>query len=182
MRYVCLLRGINVGGNNKVAMSDLKACFDSLGMQQVSTYINSGNVLFSSSDRSAVALIAKIESALKQHLGMNLRVTVVSYQVLAQAIAAAPAGWGTDTTRKHNLLFIRPPATTADVMAGIGTPRPDLETVAAGEGVIFWSASVEQFGRTASSKLAGKPVYQLVTVRNYNTSTELLRRLQAMSA
>lgn len=182
MRYVCLLRGINVGGNNKVAMSDLRACFEVLGMRHISTYINSGNVLFSSGNHSVADLIAGIEPALKSRFAMDLRVTVVPYDVLAKAIATAPTGWGTDTTRKHNLLFVRPPATAADVMAGIGTPNSNLESVVPGDGVVFWSASLEQFGRTASSKLAGKPVYQQVTVRNYNTSIALLHRLQAMPA
>lgn len=182
MRYVCLLRGINVGGNNKVAMSDLKSCFTALGLQDVTTYINSGNVLFRANNTTEVDLITQIEPALQAQFGLNLRVTVVSYETLDKAIAGAPAGWGTDASRKHNMLFVRPPVTVAEVMAGIGTPKPDIETVKPGNGVVFWSASLEQFGRTASSKLAGKPVYQEVTVRNYNTSVELCRRLAAMPA
>lgn len=180
MRYVCLLRGVNVGGNNKVAMGDLKTCFEALGLHDVSTYINSGNVLFRAHNTTEAALIGVIELALQRQLNLALRVTVVSYNTLANAITAAPVGWGTTADRKHNLLFVRPPVTTAQVMAGIGAPRPEIETVTAGDGVIFWSASLANFGRTASSKLAGKPIYQEVTVRNYNTSMELLRRLTAM--
>lgn len=63
MNYVALLRGVNVGGKNKVSMSELKVCFEDLGYQNVSTYINSGNILFTSS-KSAAALAKEIEATL----------------------------------------------------------------------------------------------------------------------
>ena len=62
--YVALLRGINVGGNNIIRMTALKACFETLGFQDVSTYIQSGNVLFSTAESDTVKLTAKIETAL----------------------------------------------------------------------------------------------------------------------
>ncbi len=178
MKYICLLRGINVGGKNPVAMPKLRDCFTDAGYTNVSTYINSGNVIFESAERSIPKLIAAIEKAIAEQFQLKLRVTVVSAKQLAKNIAGAPKDWGNDTTRKHNLLFVRPPKTAEDVLKAIGETKPDLETVSTGQGVVYWSASLAAFGRTASSKFASKPIYQDVTVRNYNTSVKLLELTQ----
>lgn len=63
-RYVTFLRGINVGGNRIIKMPDLRACFEGLGFEDVSTVLQSGNVLFTSSSRSTNMLRRKIEAAL----------------------------------------------------------------------------------------------------------------------
>lgn len=176
MKYVCLLRGISVGGNNKVSMSDLKKVFSDLGFKNITTYINSGNVLFSSDEKNIIKLIDIIENKLANDI-MPIKVTVISSDQLKNIIKKAPKNWGNDTNRKHNLLFLRPPTSTTEAMKLIGTTKPEYETVTEGQGVIYWSASLKDFGKTASSRLAGKPIYQEVTVRNYNTSIKLLKLL-----
>lgn len=179
MNYVCLLRGINVGGKNRVDMAVLRQITEAAGYHNVSTYINSGNLFFNSSSNDVLAHMQTLEAAIARYLALQLRVVVVSANDVAAALADAPATWGTtDTARKHNLLFVRPPTTAAEVMAAIGVTDPAIEVATEGRGVVYWSASLEQFGRTASSKFAAKPIYQDVTVRNYNTVQEILRRLQ----
>ncbi len=76
-RYVALLRGINVGGKNKVAMSDLREAFEAHGCSAVRTYIQSGNVVFES-DAPAKALEADIEAMLEKRFGVPLVVVVRS--------------------------------------------------------------------------------------------------------
>ena len=177
-RYVALLRGINVGGNNIVSMSELRACFEDVGFSDVSTYINSGNVLFSSDEKSIDVLILLCEKSIKKIFNLAIRVVVISADQLERVMTEAPNSWGHDILRKHNLLFVRPPVSSQEVMNEISTVKSEIETVTMGDGVVYWSASLEQFGRTASSKLASNPVYQVVTVRNYNTSFKLLDLLQ----
>ena len=63
MKYIALLRGVNVGGKNKVAMGDLRVCFESLGFENVTTYINSGNVVFDSPQKSTAELVELCEDA-----------------------------------------------------------------------------------------------------------------------
>lgn len=158
-------------------MSDLKSLFIGLGFKNVSTYINSGNLIFDSGQSNIIKLIEQIELALKKSI-LPIKVTVVSQSQLERNIKYAPKNWGKDVDTKHNLLFVRPPTTTDQVMTEIGTTKPEIETVTEGENVIYWSASIKEFGRTASSKLASKPIYQHVTVRNYNTSIKLLELMQ----
>jgi uncharacterized protein (DUF1697 family) len=176
MKYVCLLRGINVGGKNKVSMSDLKNIFLDLEFENVSTYINSGNVLFSSSKKTNIDLINVIEKRLAKEIA-PLKVVVCSQNHLKSVLINAPKSWGHDDSQKHNLLFIRPPLKAQQVLDHIGKFNSELESVSLGDGVIYWSASLKDFGKTASSRLTAKPIYQEVTVRNYNTSVKLLKLL-----
>ncbi len=88
--HVALLRGINVGGNNKVAMSDLRAITAGLGHADVSTYIQSGNVLFTTSRSDSAALAAELEEAITAALPVRPRVVVVSRGELARVIGDNP--------------------------------------------------------------------------------------------
>ena len=88
--HVALLRGINVGGRNKVPMADLRQVVASLGHTGVSTYIQSGNVLFSTADTDSAKLAAALESAIEDRFGIWSSVVVLSRDELAQVLAANP--------------------------------------------------------------------------------------------
>jgi uncharacterized protein (DUF1697 family) len=88
--HVALLRGINVGGNNKIAMADLRDVVASLGHTDVSTYIQSGNVLFTARETDTDALAADLERAIEQAFGLRPRVIVLSRAELAQVISDNP--------------------------------------------------------------------------------------------
>ena len=76
MKYVALLRGINVGGNNKIAMAVLKASFESAGFTDVSTYINSGNVLFETKTADTEKIAAEIEALISSQFLLEIPVVV----------------------------------------------------------------------------------------------------------
>jgi uncharacterized protein (DUF1697 family) len=88
--HVALLRGINVGGRNKVPMADLREVVSSLGHTGVSTYIQSGNVLFSTAEEDTAKLAAALESAIEERFGIWSSVVVLSRGELAQVLAANP--------------------------------------------------------------------------------------------
>ena len=88
--HVALLRGINVGGRNKVPMADLREVVTSLGHTGVSTYIQSGNVLFSTADTDNARLAAALESAIEDRFGIWSSVVVLTRDELAQVLAANP--------------------------------------------------------------------------------------------
>jgi len=77
-RFLALLRGINVGGNNIIKMADLKACFETMGFANVSTYIQSGNVIFSSEEVDTIALEERIEKVLSETFNYKSRVVVIA--------------------------------------------------------------------------------------------------------
>ncbi len=174
MRYVALLRGINVGGNNTVSMAELRVCFEQLGFTDVSTYINSGNVFFTTTETDEPDMISQIEHGVQNTFGFLVRTTVISAIELQKALAAAPAWWGDDPAAKHNAIFVIPPAQPKDIMAEVGTAKPEYERVAASGHVIFWSAPLATFGRTRWSKIVGTRAYQDITIRSANTTRKLL--------
>jgi uncharacterized protein (DUF1697 family) len=88
--HVALLRGINVGGRNKVPMAELREVVASLGHAEVTTYIQSGNVLFSTAETDNAKLAAALESAIEDRFGLWSSVVVLSRDELAEVLAASP--------------------------------------------------------------------------------------------
>jgi uncharacterized protein (DUF1697 family) len=88
--HVALLRGINVGRNNRIAMADLRAAIAELGYEGISTYIQSGNVLFSTPPTDTTAIAASIGQTIQRHFHMTIEVVALSGQQLAQAVSANP--------------------------------------------------------------------------------------------
>ncbi|HEV3292206.1 MAG TPA: DUF1697 domain-containing protein, partial [Streptosporangiaceae bacterium] len=88
--HVALLRGINVGGRNKVPMTDLREVVTSLGHTGVTTYIQTGNVLFSTADTDTAKLAAALESAIAERFGIWSSVVVLSRDELAEVLASNP--------------------------------------------------------------------------------------------
>src|SRR5688572_22484868 len=95
-RYIALLRGINVGGNNLIKMLDLRTSFANMGFTDVETYIQSGNVVFSSKQTNKTKLTALIEEALSDAFSYESRVVVVSGSEMERVVAQAPKGFGGD--------------------------------------------------------------------------------------
>ena len=175
-RYVALLRGINVGGNNIIAKDDLRRCFEDLGFTRVRTYIQSGNILFRAAEGETDQLTARVEAGLSERFSYAARAVVLSYADYRAVLAAAPDAWGEDAAYRHNALFTLAGTTPDEVLASLPPVKEELETVAAGPGVIFWSTEKKRVTRSAFVKLPALPVYQQVTIRNHNT----VRRLAAL--
>ncbi len=174
MRYIALLRGINVGGNNTVSMATLKERFELSGYTNVSTYINSGNVLFDSKITDPIKLRMSIEKLLKTTFKLELTVVVVETERYKKIIKSAPVWWGKDESWKHNIIFLIEPYVIEEIVEEIGELKPDIEAMKSGDGVLFQSVDFAKFGKTTTGKLASKAVYKKMTIRNYNTAQKLL--------
>lgn len=174
MKYIALLRGINVGGNNKVSMAELKRCFESLGFENVQTYINSGNVIFDQPETDIASLVETCESAIEKSFGFHVICSIISSTDLHQAVANAPRWWGIENDDKHNAIFVIPPVTANEVMEKVGEAKPEYEKIASYGQVIFWSAPLKTFSRTRYSKIVGTSMYKSVTIRNANTTKKLV--------
>ena len=171
-KYIALLRGINVGGKNTVPMPQLKALFEKAGFTDVSTYINSGNVLFTA-DGPEDTLKQECERMIEAHFGFAVIVMVISAAALKDAVSHAPDWWGQDPDSTHNALFVIPPATPETLMAEIGAAKPEYESIASHGPVIFWSAPRKTWSRTRYSKIVGTRAYSSITIRNANTARKL---------
>lgn len=178
-RYVCLLRGINVGGKNVIAMADLRARFEALSFGDVRTYIASGNVLFAAKRASPVKLAATIEKALQAAFGYDARVVVLSAAHVAQVIEEAPPGFGTQTAKyRYDVAFVRPPVVAGDVLPQL-SPKAGVDTIAAGTHAVYMRRVAAKAAQSHLSRISGKPIYQDLTIRNWNTSVALSKLLAA---
>jgi len=172
MKYVALLRGINVGGNNKVSMAELKNCFEAEGFENVTTYINSGNVIFEFTGVDIAELVKICEKAIEKRFGFHVVCSVISASELREALENAPDWWNKGDA-KHNAIFVIAPKTTGEIMAEVGEARTEYENVAAYHPIIFWTAPLETFGRTRYGKIVSSQSYKSVTIRNANTTNKL---------
>lgn len=172
-RFLALLRGINVGGNNIIAKDDLRQCFEDLGFKNVRTYIQSGNILFRCNRASVKELTAEIVAGLSQRFAFEARAVVLPHRKYKSAVAAAPDDWGKDEDQKHNALFTLSSTTPKKVLSQLAAPKTEIETVTPGPGVIFWSVSKKHLTKSTMMKLPQEPVYQKMTVRNHNTVFKL---------
>ena len=170
---IALLRGINVGGKNIIKMADLKASFERRGFEPAVTYINSGNVLFASDlDESVIRGIC--EKMIAEDYQIETPVCILSAGELIQTLDHAPAWWGRDAGARHDAFFVLPPMTAPELCAHVGEIREEYENVGWHGRIIFWSAALTTFSRTRWSKISqDKKMYQLITVRNANTTLKL---------
>lgn len=175
MVYVALLRGINVGGNNRVEMSRLKMVFESLGFSKVTTYINSGNVIFSDHEHSTSELTDKIELAIETEFGLKIPVVVRDLKNVLAVSKALPSHWTNDTTIKTDVMFLWDGYDNPEILKSL-TIKPGIDDVKYVPGAILWRVDRKNVTKSGMMKIVGSQLYKNMTVRNCNT----LRRLATM--
>ena len=176
-RYVALLRGINVGGKNLIRMADLKACFEAHGLEDVATYIQSGNVLFGSRAPGGAELTAGIERMLAGCFDYEANVVVRSRRQMQAIVAGAPEGFGADaTTYRSDVIFLKPPLTASAAFADLPV-KEGVDRAWAGRGVLYVERLTARAAQSRLSRIVSMPMYQSLTIRNWRTTSELLRRL-----
>ena len=174
--YVALIRGINVGGKNPVPMAELRADFEAAGFGDVRTYIQSGNVLFSS-DKPAASLEETIEAFLEERYSTSLMVVVRSHRQLRSIVEKAPKGFGDSPDTYHSdVIFLRSPLTPKAAMAVVRL-RDDVDQAWTGTRVLYYARLSAQRTRSLMSKIVGTPEYKQMTIRSWATTTKLLTML-----
>lgn len=166
MRYIALLRGINVGGNRKVGMKELRAAFEKMGYSDVSTYINSGNVIFESKTRVEKDVL---EKALKKTFGFDIPTLVKSERDIQKIGRAIPPQWQNDTQQKTDVAYLFDAIdskTTVDEMP----MNRDYVDIRYTKGALIWNVSRKNYGKSRLNKLIGSKLYQSMTIRNVNTA------------
>lgn len=169
MKYVSLLRGINVGGNRKVPMAQLKQVFEGMGFGDVSTYINSGNVIFSAATKPNTATI---EQRLALHFGFAIDTLVLSAAELASVADAIPGEWANDTEQKSDVAFLFPDVDSPDIVQTIGH-KPDIETMRYVPGALLMNISRQNQSKGSLLKIVSMPLYRRMTLRNVTTVRRL---------
>ena len=177
--YVAFLRGINVGGKNMVSMKALKESFERLGFKDVTTYINSGNVLFRAASNDPRKLESRIDRMLSQEHGVQGKTVVRSHAEMARLVKTIAATWKPDPKARYNVIFLRHSIDSERVLDGIDI-KPDIERIVYCPGTLLWAARINGLTRSAMLKLASRPIYKDMTVRNLNTTKKVFELMDAM--
>ncbi len=179
MKYIALLRGINVGGKNKLPMASLKKCLEELGFSRVSTYIASGNVILES-DKPADEIQDQLEKALPESFKLDddlIKVLVLTRHQLQAVIDNKPEGFGDQPEKYHSdAIFLM--GIDSAVAMPLFNPREGVDKVWPGDGVIYSQRLSSQRTKSRLSKIMATPAYKSMTIRNWSTTTKLLEILQ----
>lgn len=176
MRYVALLRGINVGGSKMISMAELKRAFEDAGMSAVRTYINSGNVLFESDIEDRERLVHLLQESIRERTGTHADVQLRTAGELAATVGAIPETWTNNVSMKCDVVFLQPDVDSADLLAELD-PRPGVEDALYVPGAVIWRVDRANATRSRLTRIVGTPLYGRVTVRNCNTARKLLELL-----
>lgn len=181
--YVALLRGINVGGHNKIAMADLRGVVADLGHGDVATYVNSGNVVLSSARTDEERLGGELADAVRERLGVAPEVLVRPAAELERVVAANPYPGEPDPKKVHAIFLPAPPdddarraLATALERAGERGSRDEAEVV----GRVLYLHTPDGFGRSVLADLLARGATRAGTARNWATVTKLLDMCRAL--
>jgi uncharacterized protein (DUF1697 family) len=168
MKYLALLRGINVGGNNKVEMSKLKKVFESLGYTDVATYINSGNVIFTSNSDN----FSSVEPALEKAFGFKIKTIFHDAKNIQMICKKVPNEWVNNATQKTDVIFLWDEYDNKNSLKLIKT-TPNVDTLLYVPGAIVWNLNREHIKQSSMHKFIGTDIYKNMTARNINTVRKL---------
>ncbi len=174
MVFVALLRGINVGGNSRVEMSRLKTLFESLGFTDVKTYINSGNVIFSSREQDQKKLCSQIEKAIEGEFGSAVPTIIKSADQLKVIAEAIPEDWQNNSDMKCDVMFLWDEVDSPKTIELLNL-NPELEDFKYVPGAIIWRIDRDKVANSKVLKMIGTPIYKKVTIRNCNTVQRLFQ-------
>jgi len=169
--YLALIRGINVGGKNLIRMTDLRAAFESMGFDEVATYIQTGNVFFDAPRQKRAELADRIEAALQVEFEVPLKVVLLTQRQLEGVIEEAPKGFG-GPDHRCDVIFLRSPLTVAKAFPLLEA-REGVDEAWRGPGVLYFSRLAAKASGSRLSRIVALSEYQDMTIRSWSTVTKL---------
>lgn len=170
--WIALLRGVNVGGR-KLNMKAFAAALTKAGLADVRTYIQSGNVVFGSKEKSAVKLAEIVAQAAEDVAGFDVKVQVVSADELKKAAEGNPFAQAASTDHKSVHLFFLSEKVDASELASLAVLKTDHEDFAL-KGLVFYLYSRDGLSASKLAEKAGRVLAARVTARNWRTVTTLI--------
>jgi len=175
MKYVALLRGINVGGNHPVPKAQFKMVLEDLGFEDVVIYINSGNAVFSSSKEPNAA---DVQAALEAHFGFEIPTLILSGEKIRAIAAAIPPDWTNDAPKpdksgqKSDVLYLFDDVNSPDILEKLGH-KPEIQTMIYLDGAVLANITRANQSKYSLLRIMGTPLYRQMTIRNITTAKKL---------
>lgn len=166
MKYVALFRGINVGGNRKVEMKKLRELFESLNCINVSTYLNSGNLIF---ERTTPLPLDQLQKTLERIFGFSIETLIKPHRQMQVIAKAIPADWTNDAEWRTDIAYLFPEIDSSEIVDKLPIKKEFVE-IRYVPGAVFWRANRKDIHKTHLNKLVGSKLYSQMTLRNVNTA------------
>lgn len=180
MKYIVLLRGVNISGKNKVSMPKLKQLLEENSYQNVSTYLNSGNIIIESNINNKELIVENISKIIEANFNIKIPIYIMTVSELEDILNNSPSWWGTTNKEIYdNLIFIIPPTTYEEVYNTIGSPKENVDQIEEYHNTIFWSFALKDYRKsTWWIKTASTSITNKITIRTANTMKKLLQLSQ----
>lgn len=177
MTYVAFLRAVNVGGKGLVSMTAIREALTAIGLLEVRTHINSGNVIFSTGASDPELLAVRIEDAIEAHAAVAVKVLVMDHRALAKIVDAIPRGWVDDKRMRTSVLLLWKELDDPAILDRLPS-KPGVDELVYTPGAVVWRVDREKLGRSHMTRMVGTPLYKKVTIRSTNT----MRKLDELTA
>lgn len=173
MKYVAFLRGINVGGKNKIKMETLRETCSALGFENVKTYINSGNIIFETGKTDDKKLAAKIETAIETEFGLNIKVIVRTIDEIKEIVGNNPFDGEFENDKDVHVFFLdaEMPKEKAEMLLSNNT---ETERYAVQNREIFCHLRIGVLDSLMGKDYIGKKLKISATARNWRTVNKIL--------
>ncbi|WP_149554986.1 DUF1697 domain-containing protein [Treponema pectinovorum] len=173
MDYIALLRGINVGNSVKISMKELKASFEKCGFSNVSTYINSGNVIFESEDDKNT-VTENIEKALHITIGNEIKVLLKTKNEIAKIADAIPNDWQNNDEQKTDVAYLFESIDDENIINELPVKKEYIKLIYV-KGALIWNVQRKDYSRSHINKIISHKAYKDMTIRNVNTARYLAK-------
>jgi uncharacterized protein (DUF1697 family) len=171
VKFVALLRGINVGKSVQVPMKALKDLMEKLGLENVVTYLNSGNVLFESEQKSA-KVAQMIEDELEKTFSHKVPTLVKTSSEIIEIEKSIPVEWRSDEKEQTYVAYLFHEIASPEIISELPIKREYMEIFYAHEAII-WNIKRENYNKSQITKLVAHKHYSRMTTRNVNTARKL---------
>ena len=171
MKYVALLRKINVGTTNRTDKSSLEELFNNLGYNDVQIYINSGNVIFSTT-KAKSKVIEEIDAALLALFKEQIQFIIKTSIEMKNIGEAIPKEWQNDTTQKTDIAYLFPDVDSPEIVNELPSKKEYVQTIYV-KGALIMNVPREYQNKSQYSKIVGSKIYKSMTLRNVNTARYL---------
>jgi uncharacterized protein (DUF1697 family) len=171
MKYIILLRKINVGTENRIAKKDLVNAFVRLGYENVSSYINSGNIIFTSSKEKNI-LEKEIGKMLNGLFGVPIQFLIKTESEMKKIADAIPENWENNDEQKTDVAYLFEEIDEKSIVGKVPFKKEYVE-IKYVKGALIWNVLRRNQEKSQTARIVGLKIYQNMTVRNVNTARYL---------
>ncbi len=171
MKYIALLRGINVGKEKRIDMKDLKRIFESLDFKNVSTYINSGNIFFEIKEKQK-DLDEKVKERLKTEYDLDIPTLIKTEEEIKYIANVIPEEWQNNSEEKTDVAYLFSEIDSEEILNELPFKKEYIE-IKYVKGALIWNVKRKNYNKSQLNKIIGHRLYQFMIVRNVNTARHL---------